>query len=393
MPRNGSGVYTAPQNSWNPAVNGAGAQPADWMAILQDLVTAMTQSTSADGQTLITGVWNFGNNRITGVGEPVGTGNALRWEQMIKGADIASAGTIDIPVEGSLFEVTGTTTISTINDQFPGRSAALRFSDSLTITNSPGLKTPTGADETTAPGDIIYVLNTEPGVWEVVAWPRLTGYGRLINVQIFDSAGTHTYNSTPGTKCVIVEGVGGGGAGAGTRLTPAGQVSAGSPGSSGAYGKARFDSDFEGVTVTVGAGGTPVVGDHGNPGGTTSFGSLMSLPGGKGGLSYGPTSPPFITSSPGLADAPVGANIIGDRGCAPGSSVAFGAGSAPGALLGADGGASRLGTGGPSNQGSNPGHNATGPGGGGGGTAAPQGWAAMAGGNGAPGKVIVWEYA
>lgn len=173
MPRNGSGVYTAPNNSWNPAVNGAQALPADWMAILQDLVAAMTQSTSADGQTAITGVWNFGNNRITGVGAPVGTGNALRWEQMIKGQDIASAATISIPIEGSLFDVTGTTTITTIDDVFPGRVVFLRFLDAVTIENSAGLKTPTGRNETTISGDVLCLINTNPGVWEVVYWPRL----------------------------------------------------------------------------------------------------------------------------------------------------------------------------------------------------------------------------
>lgn len=168
MPRNGSGVYTAPQNSWNPAVNGAGAQPADWMAILQDLVAAMTQSTSADGQTLITGVWNFGNNRITGVGEPVGTGNALRWEQMIKGPDIASAATISIPIEGSLFDVTGTTTITTIADVFPGRCVLLRFDDSLQITHSSSLQMPGGVNVTTQTNDVGVFVNTESGVWQCV---------------------------------------------------------------------------------------------------------------------------------------------------------------------------------------------------------------------------------
>lgn len=168
MPRNGSGVYTAPQNSWNPAVNGAQALPADWMAILQDLVAAMTQSTSADGQTLITGVWNFGNNRITGVGAPVGTGNALRWEQMIKGADIASDTTISIPIEGSIFNVTGTTTITSFDDVFPGRCVLLRFDDSLQITHSSSLQMPGGVNITTKTNDVGLFVNSQSGVWQCI---------------------------------------------------------------------------------------------------------------------------------------------------------------------------------------------------------------------------------
>lgn len=168
MPRNGSGVYTAPNNSWNPAVNGAQALPADWMAILQDLVAAMTQSTSADGQTAITGVWNFGNNRITGVGAPVGTGNALRWEQMIKGPDIASAATISIPIEGSIFDVTGTTTITSFDDVFPGRCVLLRFDDSLQITHSSSLQMPGGVSVTTQTNDVGVFVNSESGVWQCI---------------------------------------------------------------------------------------------------------------------------------------------------------------------------------------------------------------------------------
>src|SRR5690554_5317585 len=109
MPRNGSGGYLPPQNSWNPAINGQQALPNDWMAILDDVTTALTQSLSADGQTPITGVLNFQGNRISNVGAPTGSGDALRWEQMTKGLDIASATTITIPVEGMLFDVTGTT--------------------------------------------------------------------------------------------------------------------------------------------------------------------------------------------------------------------------------------------------------------------------------------------
>ena len=42
--RDSSGVYTAPSNSFNPAVTGASINPTDWNAILDDLEAALTDS-------------------------------------------------------------------------------------------------------------------------------------------------------------------------------------------------------------------------------------------------------------------------------------------------------------------------------------------------------------
>ena len=173
MPRNGSGGYTPPLNSWNPAINGAAATPADWQALLSDLATAIQGSIAADGQTPLSGALNANNNRIISLAAPTGAGGALRWQQMVKGADIASASTITIINEGTLFDVTGTTTITQINDSFPGRVAILRFLDAVQITNSASLLTSTGQNETTVAGDILFMANVSAGVWQVVAWPAL----------------------------------------------------------------------------------------------------------------------------------------------------------------------------------------------------------------------------
>lgn len=48
MPRSG-GVYTAPSNSWNPAVEGTAIEETDWNAILADMTAAFTASTYTDG--------------------------------------------------------------------------------------------------------------------------------------------------------------------------------------------------------------------------------------------------------------------------------------------------------------------------------------------------------
>lgn len=51
MPRSGSGTYTAPTSSWNPAVPGTVIEVGDWTSLLADLALALTQSLASDGQT------------------------------------------------------------------------------------------------------------------------------------------------------------------------------------------------------------------------------------------------------------------------------------------------------------------------------------------------------
>lgn len=172
MPRNGSGGYTVPQNSWNPAINGMGALPNDWMAILNDMVAAIQASIAADGQTPITGSLNFGNNRLLGVGAPQGQGDGLRLEQIMKGADVASAATIAFPIEGSLFDVTGTTTITGIAGAFPGRMVLVQFIDALTLTHGTNLQLPGGANITTQAGDFAAFVCLDGTKWQCWLYPR-----------------------------------------------------------------------------------------------------------------------------------------------------------------------------------------------------------------------------
>ena len=51
MPRNGSGSYTPPSNTWNPATPDTAILSDDWNSTLSDLATAMSQSLASDGQT------------------------------------------------------------------------------------------------------------------------------------------------------------------------------------------------------------------------------------------------------------------------------------------------------------------------------------------------------
>lgn len=67
MSRNGSGTYSLPTNSWNPAVSGTLATTADWQSLINDVASALTQSVSKDGQTVMTGSLNMGGFNLTNV--------------------------------------------------------------------------------------------------------------------------------------------------------------------------------------------------------------------------------------------------------------------------------------------------------------------------------------
>lgn len=59
MPRNGSGQYTPPSNTWNPATPDTAILSDDWNSTLSDMSTALSQSLASDGQTTASTVIPF----------------------------------------------------------------------------------------------------------------------------------------------------------------------------------------------------------------------------------------------------------------------------------------------------------------------------------------------
>lgn len=107
------------------------------------------------------------------------------------------------------------------------------------------------------------------------------GTGRLLNVQVITS--TQTYTATTGTNSVIVEVQAASGGSGGVAATGAGQMAASPGAGAGAYAKVRYTSGFSGVTVTIGAVGTAgSAGGNGGNASATTFGALISCPGGIG---------------------------------------------------------------------------------------------------------------
>ena len=64
MPRNGQGQYSVPTGAGNPVVSGTPILTSWANLTLADVASALTMSVSSDGQTLITGALNLGNNKI-----------------------------------------------------------------------------------------------------------------------------------------------------------------------------------------------------------------------------------------------------------------------------------------------------------------------------------------
>lgn len=98
---------------------------------------------------------------------------AALWE---KGSDIASGGTISIG-EGGFFHITGTTGITDIDfaTDKTGRGAWIVFDGALTLTHSSTLILPTGANITTAAGDVAYIVSEGSDAVRVLAYLPKSG--------------------------------------------------------------------------------------------------------------------------------------------------------------------------------------------------------------------------
>jgi len=200
MSRNGSGGYSLPSNSWNPAVNGVTATAADWQALINDVATAIQQSVSADGQTPITGNLQMGGNKLTGLAAGSGTGQSLRYEQLFSQGtltDIASAATVDIGAQLTNFlRVTGTTGITSFGTNYNG-PRFLIFAAAVTLTHSATLVLPTASNITTAANDALIAVPISGG-WQVVAYQKADGSALSAPLIAATTAGTSTaYTLTP----------------------------------------------------------------------------------------------------------------------------------------------------------------------------------------------------
>lgn len=215
----------------------------------------------------------------------------------------------------------------------------------------------------------------------------------VISANIVVYAANATYTPPANLLYAIVECVGGGAAGGGAATTTG--ISVGAGGSGGSYTRSVFAyaSLTPNVAITIGSGGTGVSGANGNAGGSTTFGALVTAPGGSGGgLATSTTGATGVNgASPG--SAPTGTVVFSSRGQS--GETAFGIGT--GTLWGQSGrgGQSLIGpsSGGAvftNGTGTATGGNGVDPGSGGGGSVV-QNSTAVVGGDGVAGYVVITE--
>ncbi|WP_175980070.1 hypothetical protein [Caballeronia zhejiangensis] len=209
-----------------------------------------------------------------------------------------------------------------------------------------------------------------------------------VNGGAFTTTGATTWTPLSGTSYFYAEVLGGGGSGAGAAATGASQVSGGSGGAAGSFAEGYFPiSAVSGAqAITCGAGGAAATGFAANNGGSSSIGSLVSAPGGPGGVAFGPAAAPQTAAMNNGTIATGGQiNMIGQVGQPTLIS------SASVAVSGA-GGSSRYGVGGGPVYIGNIGAAAIGYGAGGGGCCQIASSAARASGAGTGGLIRIREY-
>ena len=267
----------------------------------------------------------------------------------------------------------------------------------------------TTAQRPSSPSAGMLRMNSTTGLIEGYsggAWRQLQG--GLIAIKYYTTPGIGTYTPSPGTRFIVVEGCSGGGAGGGVLPDATGKGAVGAGGGAGAYFRVTIaDPEYfpEGSTMQVGAGGTGVIGIGGSGGATAILNGLIVVNGGDGGQgdTVGNSGSISIGRIPGagalnttISSPAAGFSSCGSQGgwgmmqsaavgrSGEGGDSYFGGGGASKLLFSVGGNIATIGT------------DAQSYGSGGGGAVgywASSSYSGARGGNGAPGIIIVYEYA
>ncbi len=246
--------------------------------------------------TISTGTWDgtvivgqYGGTGVANTGKSITLGGNLTTSGAFDTTLTVTAGTsVTLPTSGTLVN-TGVTTLS---------SLATVGTISSGTWNGTAVDVPhggTGVSSTTAYA-VLCGGTTSTGALQPVASVGSSGYvltsngasalptfqaassGGITSVvrQVFTSSGT--YVPTVGMVQAYVECIGGGSGGAGSISPALSNVSVGGGGGAGGYAASMLSAADIGAsqTVTIGAGGTSSSGGMGNPGGNTTFGSLVT---------------------------------------------------------------------------------------------------------------------
>jgi hypothetical protein len=112
-----------------------------------------------------------------------------------KGADVVSASALNLGADGNYFDITGTTTITSINTEGIGTQVTLHFDAVLTLTHhATDLILPTGKNITTEVGDEASFVEYATGDWRCIYYTRASGKA-LQSSEVNEILGTETGNA------------------------------------------------------------------------------------------------------------------------------------------------------------------------------------------------------
>jgi len=161
------------------------------------------------------GTTNVKTMTITGNNTHTGTNEYDALVIWSKGADVASSTALPVLTDGNSFDVTGTTSIETINTLGVGTTIKLQFDDVLTLTHDAAdLILPTGANITTAAGDVAEFIEYASGDWRCTNYSRASGDPLKLPLtlgtpQATTSGSSKTFSGIPaGTKRITMSLVG-----------------------------------------------------------------------------------------------------------------------------------------------------------------------------------------
>jgi len=220
------------------------------------------------------------------------------------------------------------------------------------------------------------------------------GISNLIRIQTFTADSTYT-RATGATKALVYV-IGGGGGGGGVDGQGSGKSAAGAGGGAGGMATKLITSGLgatETVTVGLGGAGGTAGANAGSTGGTSSFGSHCSATGGTGGVGQSGVTPSNASMRPGGLGGVGTGGDINTKGQSGEYSIVGGTGTSEG--ISGGGGSTMFGSGALGLQGDQAGNSAddaTQAGGGGSGACSTNTSTNYAGGDGANGIVVVYEY-
>lgn len=138
------------------------------------IVNGLTFTASATGTAVALAATGGDTNIDLQVGGK-GTGDVVLTSGLVRktGSDVASASALAVDIAGDVFDVTGTTTVTSINSKGVGAHITLQFDGALTLTHhATNLILPGGANITTAAGDMAVFVEYGSGTWRCVTYQR-----------------------------------------------------------------------------------------------------------------------------------------------------------------------------------------------------------------------------